>query len=161
MSEHDEDLHALASLVRTTRWAALATVGEEDGPLASWVAYAPEPDLQGVVLHLSRLALHTRNLLETPRASLGISSADPGTGDPQALARVSLQGRVEIITPHDPSYAAARTLYLTRLPDAKPLFAFADFQLLRLVIERARFVGGFALARTFLAADLAQVNALT
>lgn len=47
-----------AQLILTSRWAAIATV-EGGAPLASMVAYAPEPSLQGVLLFLSELSQHT------------------------------------------------------------------------------------------------------
>src|SRR4030067_2293498 len=81
----------LARVIRGQRWAALATHGQ-GGPLASMVAFAPEPDFSGVLMLLSRLSLHTRSLLEHPRASLAISEPDTGAGNPQRLPRGRIQG---------------------------------------------------------------------
>lgn len=142
-----DELRLLAELIRTSRWAALATLGR-DGPEASWVAYAFEPDFSFFYLHLSRLAAHTRNLLADPRAGLAISQPDRAGLDPQQLARVGLQGRVAPIARDVPDYPRAAALYQQRLPDSEPLFGFGDFLLLRLEVERARFVGGFARAHT-------------
>lgn len=112
------------------------------------VAFALDPDWRGVLLHLSNLAAHTRNLAVSDRASLVISAADDGDGDPQELARLTLSGAVTVVSPAAPGYGSARNAYLGRFPAAEPRFAFADFHLYRLVPERVHFVGGFARSRT-------------
>jgi hypothetical protein len=145
----DDELAALAALLRSQRWAALATLEADGQPYASAVAYVAEPHFAGLLLHLSLLAPHTRNLLADPRASLVISEGDSGMGDPQSLARLSLLGRVSALDKAGAAYATARAHYLARLPDAERLFGFSDFQLFRFTPGEARFVGGFARARRF------------
>lgn len=151
MESHD--LAAVVRLIRAERWAALATLSE-GAPFGSLVAYAPEPDLAGFVLHLSRLAPHTHNLLSDPRASLAICEPDSGGEDPHTIARLSVQGVVEVVSPETLEYAAARDLYLQRLPEAERLFGFSDFVLFRLVPKEVRYVGGFARALSLSAAEL-------
>ena len=151
METHDQA--AVARLIRAERWAALATL-REGAPFASLVAYAPEPDLAGFVLHLSSLAPHTQNLLSDPRASLAIGEPDTGGGDPHSLARLSVQGVVEVVAPETAEYEAARDLYLQRLPETERLFSFGDFVLFRLIPKEARYVGGFARAFSLSAAEL-------
>ena len=80
-----------ATLIRTQRWAALATA-DAGGPFASMVAYAIEPSGTALLFHVSQLAQHTRNLLEHSRCSLVISEPDTSEGDPQRLQRVTLTG---------------------------------------------------------------------
>ena len=143
---HSDDITQLLHLLRERRWAALATVQEDGSPYCSHVAYAAEPDGAGVLLHLSRLAAHTRLLLARPQAALAITTPDSGEGDPQTLPRLTLQGPVRTIERDDPQYAAAQACYLARLPSAERLFGFGDFVLLRLSIATARYVGGFARA---------------
>ena len=137
----------MAELIRGRRWAALATQGPE-GPEASWVAYVPEADLGGFLLHLSTLAAHTRNLLADPRAGLGISEPERDGEDPQTLARVMIQGRVTIFPKDSPDYQEMARRYQEQLPGSTPRFEFGDFLLLRLIPARIRFVGGFARAYT-------------
>ena len=137
-----DEQRRLAALLRASRWAALATARDNE-PLATWVALAPEGDLGGFLLHLSRLALHTRYLETNPRASLTFSEPDRGAGDPQELARVSLQGRVETVARDSAGYNAARERYLARFPAAKTTFELADFALMRFVTVSARYVPGF------------------
>lgn len=136
----------LVSLVQTQRWGALATVGDDGQPLASSVAYALAPGARGFLLHLSRLAEHTRNVLKRPGASLVIGEPDHGDGDPQTLARFSIQGLAERLQPDAPAYADARAAYTARLPDSEQRFGFADFELFLLAPVRAHYVGGFARA---------------
>lgn len=137
----------LVELIRARRWAALATQGA-DGPEASWVAYIPEVDFSGFLLHLSTLAAHTRNLLANPRAGLAISAPERGDEDPQTLARVTIQGEVAILAKDSEDYRSAARRYQERLPASVPRFGFGDFHLLRLTPLRVRFVGGFARAYT-------------
>ena len=150
-----EALRAVARLLRDTRWAALATVGAH-GPLATQVAWDPDPDLVGGLLHLSRLAAHTRHLLTDPGASLSLSEVDDGREDPQTLARVTLEGEATPLDRDAPEWTAARDRYLARFPAASQWFEFSDFTLFHFVIARARYVGGFANAHTLRADDLRQ-----
>jgi hypothetical protein len=141
-----EDRRLMATVIHDHRWAALATEGDQ-GPEASWVAYVPENDFSGFLLHLSRLSAHTRNLLQDPRACLAISECEVN-GDPQTLARVTIQGRVEVVAKETEDYALSGRRYRERLPDSEQLFGFGDFMLFRLAPSRVRFIGGFARAYT-------------
>jgi putative heme iron utilization protein len=135
-------------LVLGGRWAALATTGDR-GPLGSMVSYAVEPRFGGVLMFLSRLSLHIRNLETSPEASLVVSLPDgPAVVDPQTIPRVSLQGPVATIDRSDPGFAAAWRIYTVRLPTAQARLGLGDFTLYRLLPEEARFVGGFGAART-------------
>ena len=136
-----------ARLVIAHRWAALATLGE-DGPAASMVAYAPESDLSSLVLFLSGLSEHTRNLIAHPRVALVVSEVDPGSGDPQTLARASVKGTAGIVERTAPEFDTVWRTYVGRFPDAAPRIALGDFSLFRVVIGEVRYVGGFAQAGT-------------
>lgn len=133
----------LAQLLRGQRWACLGTQ-DQDQPYVSWVAFVAEADFSGLILHLSRLAKHTRNLEAEPRVSLALSEPDDGRSDPQTLARLTLQGRIAAVERHDEHYEALKALYLGRLPDAEMMFQFDDFSLYRFVPESGRYVEGFA-----------------
>src|SRR5690242_11198017 len=69
-SMHTDELLVIATLIRSQRVAALGTLrdpstglGQAGAPFVSMVAYAAEPDFGGLLLHLSRLAPHTKHLL--------------------------------------------------------------------------------------------------
>ena len=144
-----------ARLVLGERWAAIATL-DEGRPLATMVAYAPEPRLGGLLMLLSGLAAHTRALVDDPRCSLAVTRPDTGKGDPQLLPRVSLQGSVQVLEADSPEHAEGKALYLARFPDAEPRFDLADFVLFRFVPEEARYVGGFARAIRMTGIQLAE-----
>lgn len=148
-----DEQRTMAELIRSRRWAALATQSPE-GPEASWVAYAPEADFSGFLLHLSTLAAHTRNLIVQPRAGLAISAPEQDETDPQMLARILIQGEVAIIPQDGEDYRLAVKHYQKRLPASVARFAFSDFLLWRLRPIRVRFVGGFARAYTLDSAGL-------
>ena len=136
-----------AALVLENRWAALATI-VDGAPLASMVAYAPEPGLASLVMHLCGLAAHTGALLREPRASLVISAPDPGAGDPQTIPRITLQGHAFPVERDAAEFEGAWRVYVERFPDAAPRLDLGDFVLFRFVPGEARFVGGFARAVT-------------
>lgn len=136
----------------SARWGALAT-SLDDAPYSSWVAFVVEPDFQGFLMHLSRLARHTRFLLENPVASLALCEQDDGRSDPQTLARVSMSGEVEQVERGAEDYGLARARYLAEFPEAEPLFGFTDFHLFRLRLEQAQFVPGLGQAKRLRATD--------
>lgn len=137
-----EERRRLERLLRETRWAALATA-RDDEPYASWVAVVPTPELDGFLLHLSRLAQHTRYLLVNPRVSLTFSEPDDGRADPQELVRVSLQGGVTLIPRDTAADAQARAQYLARLPAAAQTFELGDFEMYLFTPQSGRYVSGF------------------
>ena len=129
------------SLVRRGIKAALATLDSGTGhPHASLVTIATEPDGTPIFL-ISRLALHTQNLLVDRRASLLIDGTDD-RGDPLAGARITLMGQAD-----SGAGATTRSRFLTRHPAATSYVDFADFSFYRLTLERAHFVGGFGQIR--------------
>jgi putative heme iron utilization protein len=150
-----EELSAVAALIRSQRVATLGTL-REDSPFVSMAAYAAEPDFGGLLLHLSRLAPHTKHLLAHPQAALLIHERDDERDDPQTLARITLVGAATPIAAESAAYAAARACYLAHLPAAAPLFDFPDFALFRFVPSEARYIGGFARAYTLTLAHLNQ-----
>lgn len=124
------------TLLREARAAALATVMPDTGdPYCSLVSVASDADAAPLLL-ISRLAIHTQNLLADARASLMIDERKEG--DPLQGARVMLMGR---FTPT--GHAAARRRYLARQPEAEVFAGFADFAIYRMQIERAHLVAGF------------------
>ena len=112
------------------------------------VAYAAEPDLSSLLLFLSGLSEHTRNLISEPRVSLVISETDSGEGDPQTLARLTVKGTAEKVERSAPDFEDVWRTYVARLPDAAPRIVLGDFSLFRVVVATAHYVGGFAQAGT-------------
>ncbi|MDX2166048.1 MAG: DUF2470 domain-containing protein [Deltaproteobacteria bacterium] len=91
-------------------------------------------------LLISRLAVHTQNLLADPHASLLVTQ--PGWDeDPLAGARATLVGRVDPVGEAD--RAAVRDDYLGRHENARYWVDFGDFAFYRLSVEALYYVAGF------------------
>jgi putative heme iron utilization protein len=150
----------LAHLVFANRWAAMATV--KDGkPFSSYVAYVPDVSdgVDGFLIHVSRLARHTTNLLESSFAAFSMSEADDGNGDPQTLVRVTLQGSVTVVGRDCEVYNDCREKYIQALPESQQLFSFADFVLFKFSVDQVRFVAGFGKSFTLSSDTLWRVGA--
>ena len=177
MSLTDADLHLLRNLLQTQRLAALATLHRGE-PAVSMVPAALLPECGSAVLHVSRLATHTKDMLEQPAvallfvadalladaqlaeapatqaqasATLSGGGETPDAYNPLARPRLSLKGRALPCPPDSPRYAAARAAYLERLPEARELFEFPDFALFLIEPVSARFVAGFGRAHSLTA----------
>lgn len=127
---------AAKKLLREGRSGALATlmVGSGD-PYCSLVNVATAVD--GVpILLISKLAVHTKNILADPRVSLMLDERKEG--DPLEGARVMLMGTATASP--DPEL---RRRYLLRQPEAAGFADFADFAFYRIEITRAHLVAGF------------------
>jgi hypothetical protein len=146
----------LAQLVRERRTAALGTL-REGAPCVSMVPYAIAPDGSGFVVHVSRLAAHTRDMLADARASLLIAEGEGAGKSPLGLMRVSVQGLARRISNGSPELSKFKAAYLARFADAEPMFGFADFSIFIVRPESARFVAGFGEAHTLSGALLVKL----
>jgi heme iron utilization protein len=127
---------AAKKLLREARSGALATLMQDSGdPYCSLVNVATTIDGAPVLL-LSKLALHTKNLLADTRASLMLDERKEG--DPLEGARVMLMGRC--VKDAD---TATPIAYLRRHPDAEMYANFSDFSFYRMEISRVHLVAGF------------------
>lgn len=132
----------LTRLLSTQRVAAMGTL-RDGAPYVSLVPFVVAANAAAFHIHISRLAQHTLNILSDPRVGLLIAETDRGAGDPQTLARISIEGEAIEMALQDPDYAPAKARYLTCLPEAAFNFGLADFSLFRIVPSRARYVAGF------------------
>jgi heme iron utilization protein len=150
------EVQILRTLLTRQPVAALSTLHEGE-PAGSMVPFALLPGSRGFVIHVSRLASHTGDLLANPAVSLLVIATPDQATSPLALPRVSVQGRARVCLPDDPAYPAARACYLAKLPQSEGLFAFQDFCLVVIEPRSARFVAGFGRAMTLTVAQLAAV----
>lgn len=146
----------LLTLLRTQPLAALGTLHGGE-PVVSMVPYALLPQRGRLVVHVSALAGHTRDMQASPRVSLMVLAAPAEGVPPQATARASFQCDAARCAPDDPDHAAARQAYLARFPDSAELFSFADFSLFTLAPRHLRLVGGFGRAATVMQPELARL----
>lgn len=142
----------LAHLLNDVRTAALATQ-HDDQPAVAMVLFAALPDAT-LVLHVSRLARHTGDLLRDRHVSLLIVEPDIPSRNPQTLARVTIEAVAEPLGPDGPESQEARAAYLAKYPAAALAFTLGDFVLVRLRPRSARLVAGFARAYDLTVDDL-------
>jgi putative heme iron utilization protein len=136
----DFDAGKLArSLLRRRRQGALATLMAGSGdPYCSLVNVASHADGSPILL-ISRLALHTRNILGDPRVSLMLD--ERAEGDPLEGSRVMVAGRAE--EPRTEDVAIFRRRYLNAHPSADAFVDFKDFSFFRIEPAGAHLVAGF------------------
>jgi putative heme iron utilization protein len=136
----DFDAGRLArSLLRRSRQGALATLMAGSGdPYCSLVNVASHPDGSPILL-ISRLALHTKNLLADPRVSLMLD--ERAEGDPLEGSRIMLAGRAEEASGDDAAILGRR--YLNAHPSAEAFVEFKDFSFFRIIPSAAHLVAGF------------------
>jgi putative heme iron utilization protein len=132
-------------LVAQVRTAVLLTL-KQGHPFGSHVPYLIEDDWSRVYLHLSRLALHTQQVLVDPRVSLFIAEPDAAGKNPSALQRLNLQGTGAILSPSHESYDRVKQRYLRQFPQSQMLFGFGDFAIWELRMSDAHLVLGFGQA---------------
>lgn len=144
---NDEQAASLRTLVQGRKAGALGTL-HAGAPYVSMVPFAILPDASGFVIHVSRLAAHTNDMLADGRVSLLVLSEERADLPAQALPRVTVLGTARPLANDAPEYGAARQAYLDRFPEAAPIFALGDFSLFLIVPEELRWVAGFAQART-------------
>lgn len=146
---------ALRQLLVTQEVAALGTLHNGE-PFVSMAPYALLPG-GAFVIHVSRLATHTRDMELHPGVSLLVLGERAEGRSAQALPRASVQGEARRCAPGEPAYAAARCAYLARFPESEAMFSFADFSLFVIEARSVRFVAGFAQAGSMLARDFERV----
>src|SRR5215510_3115337 len=103
------------SLLRGSRQGALATLVAGSGdPYCSLVNVASHADGSPILL-ISRLALHTKNILADNRVSLMLD--ERAAGDPLEGARIMLAGRAEVAAAEE--LELVRRRYLAAHPSAE------------------------------------------
>jgi putative heme iron utilization protein len=127
------------SLLRRSRQGALATLMAGSGdPYCSLVNVASHADGAPILL-ISRLALHTKNILGDSRVSLMLD--ERAEGDPLEGSRIMLAGRAEEAGTGD--LEIWRRRYLNAHPTAEVFVNFKDFSFFRIRPTGAHLVAGF------------------
>ena len=128
------------SLLRRSRQGALATLMAGSGdPYCSLVNVASHADGSPILL-ISRLALHTKNILGDSRVSLMLD--ERAAGDPLEGSRIMLAGRAEQAG-EDQAADILRRRYLAAHPSAEVFVNFKDFSFFRIRPLGAHLVAGF------------------
>ena len=127
---------AAKKLMREGRSGALATLMPDSGdPYCSLVNVASAADGAPLLL-ISKLAIHTNNILADNRVSLMLDERKEG--DPLEGARVMLMGRIAATTDDND-----RRRYLARQPEAEMFAGFGDFGFYKITVSYAHLVAGF------------------
>jgi heme iron utilization protein len=147
----------LRALLHTQRVAALGTLNTDGKPFVSMVPFAIEPQTGALIIHVSLLAPHTRNLLSNPAVSVMVMQSEVPGEPVHALPRVSLDGVAARLLPDSAAWLAAGNAYLGRFPDAQMMTELGDFSFVGITVTQARHVAGFGSARPLEPEDIANV----
>ncbi len=129
---------AARQMLRAHRYGALCTLSKKfkGHPFGSIVPYLVDHDGSLLIL-ISTLAEHTRNILHDPRVSLVTHSQD--NPDIQSQGRITVVGEAQPV----PDKLQTGKRYLRYFPEAQNIFAMDDFSFYRIVPQTLRFIGGF------------------
>lgn len=147
---------ALLDLLRSQPIGALGTLHKGE-PFVSMVPYAFLPGLNAFTIHVSTLASHTKDMIESAAVSLMVTAVALPEGLPQSLARATFQCQAQRCTEDQAHCEDAKRGYLSRFPQSEEMFSFGDFSLFTLTPRYMRFVGGFAQATTVMAPELGAI----
>ena len=125
-------------MLRAHRYGVLCTLSKRfDGyPFGSITPYLVDHDGSLLIL-ISTLAEHTKNILHDPRVSLIThDQRDP---------HIQTQGRVTLVgnAAPEPDREQAGLRYLRYFPEARTYFAMHDFSFYRVRPVAIRYIGGF------------------
>ncbi len=125
-------------MLRAHRYGALCTLSKKfDGhPFGSITPYLVDHDGSLLIL-ISTLAEHTRNIHDDPRVSLITHNQD--------APQIQAQGRVTVVGKANPiaGREQAGKRYLRYFPEARAYFEMHDFSFYRIEPIAVRFIGGF------------------
>jgi heme iron utilization protein len=129
-----DDMRRLLRRAKTCCLSTLAAI--DQGPYGSVASLATDVAGRPIIL-ISKLALHTQNLMADGRASVLVSEL-PSSGDPLTGPRVTVMGK---FAPDDDENLKRR--YLARHPAASFYAGFGDFSFWRMTPDSIHGVAGF------------------
>jgi putative heme iron utilization protein len=148
---------ALRNLLNAQRVASLGTLDDDGQPFVSMVPFAIDGSSGTVVIHVSGLAAHARNIARASGVSLLVMQSEVAGEPVHALPRVTFDGIATVLEVNSTAWTSARTAYLTRFPDVEYMTQLGDFRFVAIAIGGARQVAGFGAARSIDVGELAQV----
>ena len=144
------ELELTKQLLSGCRIASLGTLTPDQHPFVTLVTVAALRPTQLVML-LSGLAKHTKNIGQQAECSLLIQSAEH-LEDPLAAARVTAIGIATKLSREDDSQQ--RAVFLKAHPQAQMYVDFADFAIYQVDVSEAHLVAGFGRIQTLTAEQL-------
>jgi len=145
----------LRGLLEAQRIASLGTLHGGE-PYVSMAPFAIPPGTTDFVIHVSKLAAHTKDMLASKQVSLLVIAPLNASAPPQAVARLTVQGDAIQLEADTPEHALAKKTYLSRFPESEMTFELGDFSLFAIRPRSLRWVGGFAQAKTITPAGLGE-----
>ncbi|MFA6957903.1 MAG: pyridoxamine 5'-phosphate oxidase family protein [Thermoanaerobaculia bacterium] len=135
----------LRTLLNSSGVASLATL-RDGAPAVSLTPWAPATDGSAILIHVSRLAQHTGDMLADARVAAMIAEPEGSGTLVQALPRVAIQGIAQELDRAAGGYEAAKAAYLARHPRSEMTFGLGDFSIFAIAPHTIRFVAGFGRA---------------
>lgn len=155
MSDSPTPEASLALLRHSMQSVLLATVGEDGNPHSGYTPFIF--DGKDIIIFVSQLSLHTRDLLENAKASAMLISDEYSSDQIFARTRVSYQCDAQVIVATSDDYD--RLLESMQARHGKMinlLRQLPDFVLFRLIPSKGQFVMGFGQAFRLTGPDLDQ-----
>lgn len=154
MSHEPRLARELRTLLETSRVAALGAIQDDGTPFVSMVPFAISKELGCLVIHVSGLAAHTRNLIARSNVSLMVMSPESPDKPVHDLQRVTLQVTANVPVRGSAPWEACKAAYLQRFPDVEHMTELGNFQFVAMEVKTGRHVAGFGAARTVEAEEL-------
>lgn len=140
----------LESLKKNTQSAVLSTLGDNGEPHTGYTPFIFDTDADTehhLIIFVSQLALHTRDLLSTGKVSAMLIADESASEQIFARTRVSYQCKAEVIPSEDVRYEALLdAMQHTHGKMIGLLRTLPDFVLFRLKPSHGQFVMGFGQA---------------
>lgn len=152
----NERAASLRELLANRNTAALGTL-HSGAPYVSMVPFVLLKDGSALIIHVSRLAAHTKDMLVDPRVSLLITEAEHSDVSPLAVPRVTILGTARQLSGNTPEYPVIKEAYLARFPEAASIFTLGDFSLFVITVTGVRWIAGFAQAQSLSPAAFAKI----
>ena len=161
MSSNDKDpSEVLDALKKNMRSVLLSTLDENGNPLSGYTPFIFDAEAateHHLIIFVSQLALHTRDLLSTSKVSAMLIADESASEQIFARTRVSYQCQAETIAPEHERYEALLdALQSTHGKMIGLLRTLPDFVLFRLKPSQGQFVMGFGQAFKLTGATLDQ-----
>ena len=138
-------------MIQNAQAGSLGTLNDDGSPFVSLVTVAATAPTKMVML-LSGLAWHTKNVDKRPSCSLLLVQPGGESGDPLAGSRMTLRGTVTRLDRADDG--EARQIFLEKHDSAAMYADFGDFAFFEFEIDEAHLVAGFGRIETIPASKL-------
>src|SRR6476646_893255 len=142
MSKTIDKVRAARELLCGNSFGVLSTISLDvpGYPFGSVTPYCLDENGQ-LIIYISNIAQHTRNIMADPRLSLTVVE-DADSDDVQARGRVTCIANGRQVD-ESPENAGVSARYFRYFPSSRQYDRTHDFTFFRLELVRIRFIGGF------------------